>query len=447
MIYLSDFSESLSSLCPNFAQKKYLLAVSGGVDSMVLLTLFKNSGLGFQVAHINYHLRDEESDKDENLVRHYCNQHDILVSVYNVCEKEKTKTNTQIWARKLRYEFFFRIMEEQQLDFLVTAHHLNDQLETFFINLSRGSGITGLSGIPNGENRILRPLLKFSKNDIYSFAKNMNVPYREDRTNTKDDYLRNRIRNRIVPKFLETIPHFLSGFEKSLSHLKEANSFIRGRVKYFLETSKEYNGKNDKKTVLFRKEKLLEEPEIVQYELLKTLGFKHKKEIKKMFSAASGSKFYSDIFALKIESSQWRFSPIEKKTKGKESAEEKENAPLVLLENRTHGQESRKISLNPYLKESTIPPKDKAWHVDLDKLNFPLYIRTWKRGDIFSPMGMNGKKKVAKYLREKKIPDTLRKKTKVLCDGKNRVLGILPYRQDQRFAANNTTKNILTFTL
>uniref|UniRef100_UPI0025BCA8E4 tRNA lysidine(34) synthetase TilS n=1 Tax=Chryseobacterium sp. TaxID=1871047 RepID=UPI0025BCA8E4 len=222
MLNKSSFKIQLEHLIKTPQSHTYLLAVSGGADSMVLLNLFhsffssqEDKSL-FHVAHINYKLRGEDSDSDQRVVQDFCNQHSIPFHLYEVSERDKTPENSiQLWARDLRYSFFNKIRNQENLDFLVTAHHLNDQLETFLINLSKASGIKGLSGIPANENQILRPLLSFSKEDIYEFAEKSNIQFREDISNKKNDYLRNKIRNKIVPLLLETNGHFLDNFKRS----------------------------------------------------------------------------------------------------------------------------------------------------------------------------------------------------------------------------------------
>lgn len=213
MLSQENFNENLQALIGEEKSPSFLLAVSGGVDSMVLLYLISNFksqiSNSFVVAHINYKLRGKDSDLDQKLVEEFCENHQIKLHIYQVSEKDQKPENAsiQLWARELRYRFFREIQERENLKYLITAHHLNDQLETFFINLSRGSGITGLSGIPTNENQILRPLLPFSKEEIYAFAKENDIPFREDISNAKNDYLRNKIRNTIIPHFLDLTPH------------------------------------------------------------------------------------------------------------------------------------------------------------------------------------------------------------------------------------------------
>ena len=231
MLNFNNFKKILMTLGEDIPSKKFLLAVSGGADSAVLSHLFRVSGFEFQIAHVNYHFRGEDSNLDQKIVQDFCKKNNIKFHLKDISEEEKTEMKSlQNWAREVRYDFFFNLLEKENLDFIVTAHHLNDELETFIINLSRGSGIKGLSGIPKNENRILRPFLTFSKSEIYAFAEENNIDFREDKSNQKDDYLRNKIRNKIVPKITEIFPNFLEQFGESIGYLATVNQFFQEEI-------------------------------------------------------------------------------------------------------------------------------------------------------------------------------------------------------------------------
>lgn len=297
MLTKNIFEKHLSPLLENFKEETYLLAISGGVDSMVLLHLFYVLGFKFQVAHVNYKLRGEDSDLDQKTVEDFCKKKQLTLHIYEVSETDKKPENSiQLWARNLRYNFFKKIQQEQKLEYLVTAHHLNDQLETFIINISRGSGIKGLIGIPENENKILRPLLGLSKDEIYAFAKENKVDFREDLSNHKNDYLRNKIRNKIVPELLETSPDFLTHFSDSLSYLKSANVFIQKEIdNVFREIIK----KQTESEMILDKEKLLEKDSFIITEIIRKLGFSGM-EINKVISAENGKFFRSKTHEIKI---------------------------------------------------------------------------------------------------------------------------------------------------
>ncbi|MDO4225022.1 MAG: tRNA lysidine(34) synthetase TilS, partial [Bergeyella zoohelcum] len=388
------FQEKFEAYTPILDNKKLLLAVSGGVDSMVMLELFKRKkqdteNFHFEVAHINYKLRGEDSELDQKQVQDYCQKHQIKFHLYEVSERDKKPDGSiQLWARNLRYQFFFSVLEERKLDFLVTAHHLNDQLETFFINLSRGSGIKGLCGIPNNENKIIRPLLGVTKQEIYDFAKEQKIPFREDISNKKNDYLRNKIRNEIVPKLMETNENFLQNFQKTLGILSQTEGFIAGQIS---EIRKKITLKETENEWILDKEQLDKESFFVKFEILKIFGFNNETGITKIFTAETGSLFYSDAFLLNINRNELIIS--------KKQTEEQENNDEIFLEINDRNE----IFLPEKIKENLEKPTDFHWTFDAEKLAFPLKLRHKKTGDFFYPKGLNGKKKVSKFFKEKKI--------------------------------------------
>ena len=298
MIDFNSFLDNLEQLGEDISSKTFLLAVSGGADSMVLSSLFKMSNLKFEIAHINYHFRGEDSNLDQKIVENFCTTNQIKFHLKDVSEEEKSKmTSLQNWARKIRYDYFFRILEEENLDYIVTAHHLNDELETFFINLSRGSGIKGLSGIPKNENKILRPLLKFTKAEIYAFAKENHINFREDKSNQKDDYLRNKIRNHLTPKLLEIFPKFLEQFGESLNYLSSVNEFYQTEIE---KTFQEILVSEDEEGFTLNKEILLQKPKVLIIEIIRKLGFTGI-EIEKIMNAENGKFFRSSTYEIAIK--------------------------------------------------------------------------------------------------------------------------------------------------
>lgn len=417
MFFQQDFIQKLQAFNVS-AKTSFLLAVSGGVDSMVLLWLFAKSGVNFQVAHINYKLRGKDSDLDQKLVEDFCKENAIKLHIYQVSEKDqKPKGSIQLWARELRYSFFKEIQINENLDFLVTAHHLNDQLETFFINLSRGSGLTGLGGIPCN-NKIFRPLLDFSKEEIYAFAKENNVPSREDISNQKNDYLRNKFRNKIIPELIEVSPNFLFNFKKSIDILSQTRDFVSRQIEQILESltieKTEYYWVLDK-------EKLSREDFFVQFEILKKFGFHQENEIPKIFIAETGKCFLSKEFSLLIDREKIILEPnLENEKYEKElEIEYLENEDIIIIKD---------IGLKTL--------KDKSWLFDKKKIKLPLKIRKRKEGDIFYPIGMLGKKKVSKFLKDEKLSVLDKEKIRILCDADDNILGVFPLRQDRRFMGN-----------
>lgn len=417
---VENFSNQLSKLLPTFPKETFLLAVSGGVDSMVLASLFKDLNLKFEIAHVNYKLRAEDSDLDQKIVEDFCSSNTIKLHLRTASEADDKPDNSiQIWARELRYQFFNKIQSEQKLNYLITAHHLNDNLETFLINLSRASGRKGLAGIPVDKNNILRPLLKFSKEEIYRFAKENRIHFREDLSNQKNDYLRNEIRNNIVPQ-LTKIENFLENVSKTLSHLDQANSFIDQQIKVLEEviiSKKENYSEIDK-------QKFFEQTTFVQFEILRKFDFKNADEIKKISEAENGKSFYSKNFVLTTHRDLLIIKKISdlKKVESSEIILKVDENNCIIIPGK----------INVELKKLG----SSQWRINLNQLKLPLKLRKRKSGDLFYPTGMTGKKKVGKFLRDEKAIIKATDQEWLLTDSEDKILGVLPFRQDRRFLSD-----------
>lgn len=419
------FFDKLSSLLPRPQQQKILLAASGGVDSMCLLYLLHQYCPYLEVAHVNYHLRGQDSNDDETVVRNFCIQHQIPFHIYSVTSKDGQPVggSIQLWARDLRYRFFYQVMHQFGLDYLFTAHHLNDQLETFLINLSRGSGLRGLAGIPKRGHQIIRPLLETPKVALYEFAKKHQIPYREDLSNTKSDYLRNFIRNIIAPELLHTNPNFLDNFKKSIGIVAEAQDFIQENIS---QKIKNLTLKDSPKEIELDREALSKESDFVKYEILSRFGFTDRKAYHKIFNAETGRQFISDSHRLIIHRQVLIITAI--------SVSSPLDSEEIILDY-TVGQP---IRLRDYICLDNY--KEQIWYFDTMALEFPLKLRHKREGDVFYPKGMRGKKKVSKFFKDEKLSILAKPKVWLLCDAQDRVLGIIPLRQDGRWA--NTQGNL-----
>ena len=417
MLNLESFKSALYRICPNADKQKFLLAISGGVDSMVLLHFFKISNFHLEVAHINYHLRGEESTKDQNLVEKYCKKNSIPLHIYSVSDDDLQPRNSiQEWARNLRYAFFKKILEEKNLDFIVTAHHLNDELETFIINLSKASGIKGLSGIPGKEHRILRPLLEFSKVDIYKSADLNDVGFREDLSNQKNDYLRNKIRNEIVPQLMEVNENFLSNFGKSISYLQQTKDFVQEQI-HLIE--KETITQKDS-YFLVAKEKFFNQSHFVQFEILRKFGFTSTLELEKLQNAAVGKIFNSISHQLTVDRENLMIRAMQ--------AAQVDEVEILLEINK-----SGEILIPENIQKEISVFGKIDWKIGKENIHLPLKFRKKKQGDVFYPVGMLGKKKISKLMKDEKISLLRQEKIFLICDAKDQILGVFPLRQDRRF--------------
>lgn len=431
----SDLKNQLQNLVTAPETSTYLLAVSGGADSMVLAYTFNDLGLPFQVAHINYKLRSEDSDLDQKVVQDFCKNNNIKFHLYEVSEKDnKPENSIQLWARELRYAYFKEIREKEDIDFLVTAHHLNDQLETFIINLSKAAGINGLSGIPANDNNILRPLLPFSKEEIYAFAKEHHIEYREDLSNQKNDYLRNKVRNEIVPKLKETNEHFLENFKKSSLYLNRTKDFVQQQIEEIEKRISIFN----KYHKILSKEQLSRQSDFVKFEILRKFGFNQEGEIAKIFVAENGSVFLSKNYQLLVNYGELVLQKLDEKLHLNSNEEE-----IVLLEKFDFSENQKAINLENIMESIEEINIEFNWYFDAKKIRFPLQLRRQKTGDEFYPSGFSGKKKVSKFFRDEKISNLARQKIWILTDSENTVLGVIPYRQDRRYAGSEKSGYIL----
>ncbi|REC47045.1 tRNA lysidine(34) synthetase TilS [Chryseobacterium pennipullorum] len=438
MLKKLSFINQLENLVQHPHNHTYLLAVSGGADSMVLASLFRDLQsdsqhfpFRIQVAHINYKLRGEDSDLDQKTVQEFCEKNHIKFHLYEVSEKDKKPENSiQLWARELRYNFFKEIQEKENLEFLVTAHHLNDQLETFIINLSKASGINGLSGIPSHDNQILRPLLSFSKQEIYKFAEENSIAFREDLSNKKSDYLRNKIRNEIVPQLLETNTHFLENFRRSIVYLNQTKDFVQQQI---LAIEKSITVSEAHHTIV-SKEKLNHESDFVKFEILKKYGFNREEEIPKIFTAENNSTFFSKAYQLIVNRDELIFLD--------RNQDEQTISEILLINDFDPSEANVNIDLKAFTGGQS---KDFEWYIDPSKIKFPLILRKHQEGDEFYPTGFSGKKKVSKFFRDEKLSVVARQQIWLLSDGSHSVLGIIPFRQDRRFSADTAEASVRLF--
>lgn len=414
-------------------EKSLYLAVSGGLDSMVLCHLFQQLPFKFSILHCNFTLRGVESDEDELFVRNYCDTNLIECTVATFDTKlfaRENKVSTQIAARTLRYEWFEKQLIDNQFDFLLTAHHLDDCLETFIINLSRGTGIEGLIGIPAQNKKVIRPLLPFSRAEINSYATVNNVTWREDSSNASSEYLRNKIRHDVVPSLKELEVNFLKNFGKTLNYLKQSNQLINDA----LENAATFVIEKKDDDIYFHIDKLLQlsDYKTYLYYWLAKFNFKSWDDIYDLVTAENGKKVVSDDFQIQKYRSYLIVSKLFKNINSERyhifKNDEIVNFPINLALN--------KVSV--VLNES-----EQCIFADFDKLRFPLEIRTFKSEDVFYPKGMKGSKKVNKYLKDAKISPSNRERVWLLVDAFNTVIWIIGYRQDQRFAVNAATTQLI----
>ena len=429
---LTKFQCHINENLPFLKKKKLLLATSGGIDSMVLLHLCHQLELDIRVAHCNFQLRGDESDKDEDFVKSQTDRLQIPIFIKKFDTKsyaEKEKLSIQVVARNLRYEWFNTLLINNDYDYILTAHHLDDSLETFLINFTRGSGLDGLTGIPQQNESIVRPLLPFSRTEIEIFAKENNVEWREDSSNTSDNYLRNKLRHDVIPMLKKINPSLLHSFENTISNLKQAQSLV-----------------DDASRIIYRKvvtdinfQKRINLTELIQlpnyhaylYQWLEPLGFSDWDSINDLATAQSGKQIHSRNHTLLKDRNELIVFP----------KQEFEKTTLFLMEKE---QNEIKFPLKMAfcnVDDITLEATNCIF-VDEDKLQYPLEIRKWQEGDWFYPLGMNGKKKLSKFFKDEKFSLLDKSNTWLLCSD-NQIVWVIEKRQDERFKVTEETTKIL----
>jgi len=416
--------------------QKVLLTVSGGIDSMVMLDLFEKSNFRYGVAHCNFRLRGEESDGDEQFVREQVQQHGIVSYFKDFDTREYARLNgisIEMAARELRYGYFEKLRVEHGYDFIATAHHQDDLIETFFLNLVRKTGIKGLTGIKEKSGNVIRPLLFAGRSEIEAYARENFLDYREDSSNNEIVFQRNFIRHKILPLFSELSPSFKKNFLASVSNLKDASrvySFYMNREKASLLTE-------DRGQFLIDIEALKKSPfpKIVLLETLSVFNFNPAvvEEVYQSLSASPGKQFFSKTHRLVRDREQLFISEI-KETEEKIYYVEAGDRELA---------EPLDISLGKKeAKDFTIVRDPRVACIDLDTVQFPLLIRKWKQGDYFYPLGMNGMKKVSDFFIDRKVPLHEKENTWLLCSGR-KIIWIMGYRIDDRFKITEKTAQVL----
>ncbi len=416
--------------------QKILLAVSGGIDSMVLLHLFERSHFDYGIVHCNFNLRGSESDGDESFVKAQVMIHGVQ-AFFTSFETEEYATlngiSIEMAARELRYEYFERVRKENGYDYIATAHHQDDLIETFFLNLSRRTGIKGLTGIKEKSGRLIRPLLFASRDEIESYAAKNYLEFREDSTNNEVIYQRNFLRHNILPLFSELNPAFKKNLLGSIENLKDAEK-VYSSV-FDSEKQKVVSTVNEITTISVEMLQTSKFPDILLLEILSDFNFNPTvvDEVFQRLETDSGKQFFSKTHRLIKDREALFIAPISTKESRIFYIEQDD---LELFEPMT-------ISVERYSNENfKIIKNPKVACLDADKLHFPLLIRKWRQGDYFQPLGMTGFKKISDFFIDEKIPIHEKENTWLLCSG-NKIAWIMGQRIDNRFKIKSDTKQVL----
>jgi tRNA(Ile)-lysidine synthase len=415
--------------------KKILLAVSGGIDSVVLLNLAYKSNLNFSVAHANFQLRADESNGDEQFVRELSEKYKapFFTNRFNTKDFAKKKgISTQMAARELRYQWFSETMSKEKIDYVVTAHHLSDNLETALLNFTRGTGVSGMRGMVYQSANLIRPLLAFTREEIELYANSEKLTWREDSSNYSVDYSRNYLRHEVIPKLKKINPSLETTFENNATRFNAEEELVRFAIS---QLSVHYVSNANQQVII--KKKMLDHFDNkvgVLWEFSKDFGFNvdQCRSIIDSVSGESGKQFHASEFTLSVDRESFIISkqPIESFF-----FEIKETDKLVLLN-------SFELSIEePADLQFSASPLEAF--LDKESLTFPLIVRNWKKGDSFFPLGMKQKKKVSDFLIDQKIsmPD---KNQVLVVESNNAICWVIGYRIDDRFKVTSDTKSVIS---
>ncbi len=425
----------------NVANKaNFLVAISGGVDSVVLSYLLKEAKINFTLAHCNFNLRGKESDKDQAFVENLANTFGVKIHTVSF-ETEKIakskRESIQMAARDLRYHWFEELRKEFSYDYILTAHHKGDVAETVLFNLTKGTGVEGLHGIKPVVGHLVRPLLFATRTQITEYATSRELAWREDSSNKLVKYSRNKIRHLVLPVLEKINPKAQESIYNASQRVAEAERFL----KHALEQILPLLIKKNKENVLIDLKTLINTPgyTYVLHQILKPFGFTYlqTQAIIPSIHGLSGKLFYSASHVVNLDRSNLIVSPLNQEKITYTLSESQNNLKTSDLEI-----VCKTIDNECYTIEST----HKIVALDKDKLKFPLELRHWNQGDVFYPLGMKGKKKLSDFMIDAKIPVNLKSKLWVLVS-KNEIVAILKYRISNRFKITGATKRIYELTL
>ena len=417
---------------------KVILALSGGIDSMVLADLLLKAKVEFVAAHCNFHLRGHESDGDDWFVRKFAENRGIQCFVKHFeTEKYAAKygISIEMAARDLRYAWFEQLRQQLGYDKIAVAHHADDQAETFFINLLRGAGLRGLKGMRPQNGVIIRPLLWASREQIRKYAVENHIVWREDHTNVESVYLRNRIRNQLLPVFDELQPEARQGLYKSLEHLASENELYRELLQEKLNQIIERNG--EIQSIPHSAFSIQHSAFQLLFEWLRNYGFNTDQchFIYEAMNAGVGNHYDSTTHRLVIGRDELQLFEIEENTSEEiqiEIGEEEILSPV-------HLQFSKLEKTADFVIDKSL----EVAQLDFDKLRFPLTLRHWQHGDRFHPLGMKGSKLLSDFFVDQKFTEWQKQNIWLLVSSNGDILWVVGYRIDDRYKVDNGTKSVL----
>ena len=425
-----QFYQQLLLLVPDAAAAKFLLAVSGGRDSIALAHLFTACNLHFDIAHCNFHLRGEESDNEAAFVQQlpFLTTQKVFVKDFDTMAiQRQSGKSVEMVARQLRYQWFEEVGKDY--DCIVTAHHANDNAETVLMNMLRGTGLRGMCGIPPKNGKIIRPLLRFWRQEIEKYCLEQDLQYCDDSSNFSDQFLRNRVRHYVIPELEKINPQIVDVFSRNSELFLQQTQFFNAHIQQY----KNLLVKEEKERIIIDILSLrnIDYQSLILYEILNPFGFNaiETDNILKSMNATSGKQFLSDTHILIKDRNRFI---IEKKDTKKED---------VIIINCIEELEQYGFAVEkmPVTSNFQTVKDNHIIYVDADKLRFPLTIRNWREGDFFYPFGMKTKKKLSDFFTDLKIDLLEKQKIRLLC-AQDQIVWVINLRADERFRVGADTR-------
>jgi tRNA(Ile)-lysidine synthase len=432
LLLLETFRQYLQQQTPYRDGDAVLLAISGGVDSVVMAQLFKKAGIPFAVAHVNFGLRNKHSDKDEELVRLLAEQYEAPYFIYHPNTQEYAETHgvsIQMAARELRYRWFQQVVRKNKYQWIATAHHQNDVTETLLLNLTHGTGINGLHGILPVSGNLIRPLLFSTKEELEAYAKAEKLEWREDQSNQSTYYQRNFIRLKVIPLLKEINPSLENTIARSAERIRDTEKLLKEIVR---EKALQCQWKNG---MYYIPESTHQFSPYLLHELLSEFGFSYiTLQQFLQHPSSSGQQLSSATHTLYADRKQ-----LILKEKGKQKEKPVMSGPCGSVN--IAGQ-NFELDVLPYVAAPEISQDPNVVMLNADLMTFPLTFRIWKEGDRIQPLGMKGYKKVSDLLIDQKVPLPEKNKIVVVCSGEE-VTWVVGQRISEAFKISEKTENIL----
>ena len=431
--------------------QRVLLAVSGGRDSVTMAHLFQRAGIPFGIAHCNFHLRPGDCDRDELFVRSMAEGYGVALHCTGFDTQSYAQENglsIEEAARQLRYDYFERVRQEEGYGVVATAHHRDDAIETFFINLLRGTGVNGLTGISVRNGKIIRPLLPFGRAEIDKYVKRHNLTYVEDITNSQPVYLRNRIRLQLLPMMRQISPAFDDVMSRNMVHIEHCAQLYNQTVdrlrEQLLHSDDGVNYTVDIPSLL-----RCQPIETVLYELLHPFGFNSSvvEQVTESLHAQSGKQFFSSTHRLVKDRDILLVSPLQCISN---------QSSFIISRPQLNGCGSQFVvdvsrcmvefhfdnACDGTMDRVRQIGRDEAWY-DFDRVRFPLSLRRWQKGDRFTPYGMKGSRLVSDLLTDVKVSLVEKEKVWLLCDADGRIMWVLGIRTADVAVVTTSTRTIM----